>query len=142
MPKTEFRAMTGIDMETLLAESVYAEQKNNPLFEYTESFVYEHDGVLLGGGGFVMITETTAWAWAMVTSAVKSNIITAFRVLREYLEQWCTDHGIIRLQAYVREDFPEGQRLVTHLGFQSEGEPMNDFCGKGVAAQLYVRFFN
>jgi len=141
MEKTEFRVMTDSDYETLMAHTLYDQQKENPNSPYFETFAYEHHGELFGCGGFQMITETTAWCWVCLTDLIGNRFVPAYRVIREFLEQWCKDHGIIRLQAWVKQDFPEGHRLVNHLGFQPEGYLMKDFCGKGVDAQLYVRFF-
>ena len=140
--KTEFRAMTAQDHETMMAHCLYEQQKENPQAPYFETFAYEHHGELFGCGGFQMITETTAWCWVALTDLISSRYVPAYRVIKEFLEKWCLENGIVRLQAWVKQDFIEGERLVEHLNFQKEGDHMKDFCGKGVSAQLYVKFFD
>lgn len=143
LSKTEFRVMSLRDYETLRQHSLYPLEKENPSTPCYENFAYEHLGELYAGGGFALITETTAWAWVCLTDAVvPGHVRPVYQVMKEFIELWCREHGIIRLQAFVREGFERGYRLVEHLGFQPEGYLMPHFCGKDKAAQLFVRYFH
>jgi hypothetical protein len=110
-------------------------------FEYT----FEHDAVILGSGGFQILTDATAQCWVQLTKYAATPVIPnlctmaeCMRRIKEYIEIFCETHNIIRLQAWVDCEFEEGRRLVDHLGFHKEVRMM-DFMGKGKDAWLYVR---
>jgi hypothetical protein len=63
------------------------------------------------------------------------------RRIREYIDIFCREHKILRLEAWVDVNFNEGLRLVKHLGFHPESRKIN-FLGKNKDAWLYVRFFD
>ena len=64
------------------------------------------------------------------------------RFLKEYMHIVCKEKNIIRLQAWAEIGFDESKRLLEHMGFHKEGDPMKDFIGKDKPAQLYVRYFD
>ena len=102
-------------------------------------YTLEHERKPLGIGGFRLINTTTAWAWVDITDCAGSHIIPAYRVLKEWIDIFCKEHGIRRLQAYVEMDFPEAIRLVQHLGFEKESIMKNFMNEKD--ASMYVRIF-
>ncbi len=115
----EFRESTTEDVEYADNHSISHETKDVPeQIDYL--YTLEHEGVPLCVGGFRMINHTTAWCHVDLTDKAGSHIIEVYRVIKEWIESFCKEHGIIRLQAYVREDFPEGMRMVKHLGFDYE----------------------
>lgn len=116
----KFREMTTKDYEYLKDHSISRGIfKNTPLVtEY--SYSLEHEGILLGSGGFRLINETTAWCWLDMTQEAKSHLQTAYRVIKEWMDDFVKDKGIIRLQAYIDPNFPEAIRIVQHLGFERE----------------------
>ena len=132
-----FRAMTTEDYEYLKDHSASRGIfKNTP--EVTEySFSLEHKGELLASGGFRLINLSTAWCWLDMTHHAGSHIQTLYRVVKEWIEKFTEDKNIKRLQAYVDPDFPEGIRLVQHLGFERESN-MELFYGDR-DAYLYKR---
>jgi hypothetical protein len=101
--------------------------KNTP--EVTDySYSLEHEGILLASGGFRLINNTTAWCWLDMSHHAGSHIQTLYRVISEWMEEFIKDKGIKRLQAYIDPLFPEGIRLVQHLGFERESN-MTNFYG-------------
>jgi len=110
--------------------------KNTP--ETTEySFSLEHEGRLLGSGGFRLINHTTTWCWLDLTHHAGEHIQTVYRVVKEWMEGFVKDKGIKRLQAYIDPEFPEAIRTVQHLGFERESN-MELFYGDR-DAYLYKR---
>ena len=91
-------------------------------------YVLEHEGAVLCLGGFQMANLTTAWCWIDISSEVGDHIVMMYRVIRDWIEKFCKDHKIRRLQAYVECDFSEAITLVQHLGFHKESI-MKKFMG-------------
>ena len=149
----DFRIMTAEDLAFVDAHLLYPDERKERKDDQDFNFALQHGDYVLGVGGFRMITDTTAWAWVQLTSYVGHHIIPTIRVITEYMDGYylkdgthkpgfCKKHGILRLQAFVRADFPEGHRLVEHLGYFREGPVMKDFCGKGIDAHLYVKHYD
>jgi hypothetical protein len=136
----EFRQATEDDLTFVKAHSLYPPtgKENSDAFDFV--YTLEHGEYILGIGGFRMITDATAWAWIELTEFVGSHIIATYRVISEYMEIFCTNHTICRLQAWVDKDFQAGNRTAFHLGFSVE-QQMKDFLGKGRDAILYVKYF-
>ena len=101
-------------------------------------YTLEHDGKILGLGGYGMVTSTTCWGWVNLSHHAGSNVRAVFRTIKEWTSTFCADHGISRVQAFVRPDFPEAIRLVEHLGFTLEST-MENFYGDGNDGLLYKR---
>ena len=91
-------------------------------------------------GGILKITDTTAWGYVEMTKYAMDYIYTAYRVIKEWLEITCEEHGIIRLQAWIECGVQERLVFAEHLGFTQEGPIMRDFLGKNQPAYLYVRY--
>lgn len=116
----EFRKATQSDCDYLADHSISRGiQKQCP--EQTE-YVYalEHEGIVLGIGGFRLINKTTAWCWVDLSTDAGSCILTVYRTMRDWIESFCKEHGITRLQAYIESDFDEAISMVQHLGFKKE----------------------
>jgi len=133
----KFREMTSEDYEYLKDHSASRGIfKNTP--EVTEyNFSLEHEGKLLASGGFRLINLTSAWCWLDMTYDAGNHIHTLYRVIKEWIDIFVSEHGIIRLQAYIDPEFPEGVNTVQHLGFKRESN-MEKFYGDR-DAYLYVR---
>lgn len=135
----EFRAMTEADLKIILEHSLYAQEPKNSMSDDAHAeFVLEHGDSILAAGGFRAITETTAEGWIMLTDYVGNHLIPVYKVISEWLEIWCKNHKIHRVQAWVKSGFEEGKRTVRHLGFTEEFK-MLDFLGPGKDAYLYYR---
>ncbi len=91
-------------------------------------YTLEHEGKVLGIGGFRLINITTAWAWLDMTDLAGEYIVVCYRVIKEWIDIFVEEHGIKRLQAYVECDFEEAIRMVKHLGFHKESV-MENFTG-------------
>lgn len=136
----EFRLSTETDLEFVSKHSLYEEENNQPT-QLDHIFTLDHGDYILGIGGFRMITNSTAWAWVQLTEYVGRHIEPTYRVIKEYMEIFCKDHNICRLQAWVKKDFHEGIRTVRHLGFQEE-YMMKDFLGKDKSAIMFVKYYD
>ena len=133
----EFRESTQEDFDYLADHSVSRGiQKQCP---EQQEFVYSlvHEDVVLGIGGFMLINKTTAWCWCDFSTDAGSHILTAYRTMRDWIEVFCKEHGIVRLQAYVECDFTQAISMVQHLGFKKECI-MERFMGDKDAF-MYVR---
>jgi len=100
-------------------------------------YTLEHEGEILGIGGFRLINLTTAWCWTDWTHLSSKHTIVGYRVVKEWMDIFVREHGIKRLQAYIEPDFPEAIRMVEHLGFKKESVMKNFVGDKDV--YLYVR---
>jgi len=80
----------------------------------------EHEGNILCLGGFRIINKSTAWCWIDISDSAGGHTVSMYRVIRDWIDQFCEDHKLVRIQAYVECDFTEAIRLVQHLGFEKE----------------------
>jgi hypothetical protein len=137
----EFRQATEADIQFAADHALYP--KRDPDKENCADFVYtlDHGDYLLAVGGFRMITDTTAWGWVELTEFVGNHLVPTIRVISEYMDIFCKNHKIRRLQAWVADRFEEGFRTVRHLGFDEE-YLMKDFLGKGKDAIMFVKFYD
>lgn len=111
------------------------DRKQEETIDYT--YTLEHEDKPLMVGGFRMITTTTAWCWVDLSPEIGKHLIPAYRLIREWIDLFAQEYNIKRLQAFVRTDVPENERLVKHLGFVCESV-MPCFFGND-SAYLYVR---
>ena len=114
----EFREATIKDFEYVADHSISRGKVHPAQIDYV--YTLEHDGVPLGIGGFKLINYDTAWCWVDLTDSAGSHIVTAYRVIRDWIENFTKEHGLTRLQATVECDFVEAIRMVQHLGFKKE----------------------
>lgn len=133
-----FREMTQSDIEFMKDNSISRGifHKQPKVVEYC--YALEHEGKLLGVGGFRLINLTTAWVWFDLTHYSGGHIIKVYRVLKEWLDIFVEQHGLKRVQAYIDPDFPEAIRTAKHLGFKFESV-MENFIGDR-DAWMYTRF--
>lgn len=116
-----------------ISRGIVGKQPESIDFGYT----LEHEGNVLGVGGFRLINLTTAWAWLNLTDCAGGHIIVVYRTVKEWMQKFVEEKGIKRLQAYVAPDFSEALSLVEHLGFKWESN-MEQFLSDGDAS-MYVR---
>ncbi len=116
----DFRETTEKDLEYMADHSVSRGiQKRQPeQLEYM--FTLEHEGEVLGTGGFRLINSTTSWCWLDMSDKSGKHIRTCYRVIKEWIDIFVKEHGLKRLQAYIEPDFEESIRMVAHLGFRYE----------------------
>jgi hypothetical protein len=103
------------------------------------AYTLEHEGKVLIIGGFRMITDATALCWIDLSDIGMERIFTCYRAIVEWMDMFCHEHNIVRLEACVRSGFDKGARLVEHLGFEFEGRKPRYF--EAVDGLLYVRYF-
>lgn len=135
----QFRETTQKDMEFVADHSVSRGIAKHQPERIDYCYTLEHEGKVLGIGGFRLINLATAWCWCDLTDCAGGHIIVGYRVLKEWMDIFVKEHGIKRLQTYVEHDFSEAIRMVEHLGFKKESV-MRKFVGDK-DAYLYVRIF-
>ncbi|MBN2591588.1 MAG: GNAT family N-acetyltransferase [Sedimentisphaerales bacterium] len=129
--------MTKEDYEYLKDHSASRGIFKNTPEKVDYSYSLEHEGTLLGSGGFQLINTTTAWCWLDLTIHAKNYMTEVYRLIKEWIEIFVKDKEVKRLQAYVDPEFPEAIKTVEHLGFKYECD-MELFYGDR-NAYLYKR---
>jgi hypothetical protein len=146
-----FRIGTAEDLELMATLSIN-KKCDRKLQEVIDHFyTLEHNGEILGVGGFRMIVPTCAWCWVDFSEYGVHHIRETYRVTKEWIEGhrdkktgewvkgWVEKMDVKRLQAFVRDSDKE-KRLVQHLGFEQESI-MKNFYGDDDAI-MYVRIFD
>jgi len=72
-----------------------------------------------------------------MTDEAKDHLQIGYRVIKEWMDEFVKDKGIIRLQAYIDPNFPEAIRTVQHLGFERESNMRRFYSDRD--AYLYVK---
>lgn len=134
----EFRQAIQSDLDYVEANPLHRAAESKSPEEIDYCYALEDEGEILGIGGFRLVTNTTAWSWFILSKTAKNHLITVYRCLKEWTDIFCKEHRILRLQAFVAVDFPEGVRIADHLGFTIESIMRNFWPDKD--AYLYVRF--
>ncbi len=133
----EFRETTTEDLVFVANHSVSRGLQKQQPEQIDYCYTLEHEGKVLGVGGFRLINLTTAWCWTDWSDLTEGHIITVYRIVKEWIDLFAKEHNLKRLQAYVECDFPEAERMVKHLGFKWESN-MKNFMGDKDAS-MYVR---
>ena len=124
----QFRQLQQSDMDYMADHSAldraYYKKPPEPV-DY--AYALEQDGNVLVVGGFRMITDTTALCWLDLSEIGMEKIYTCYRVIVDWIDIFCQNYGIMRLEACVKYDFAAGVRLVEHLGFEYEGRKKHYF---------------
>ena len=132
-----FREGTLDDLELMATLSInHKERKLDEIADHI--YTLEHNGEILGVGGFRMIVPTCAWCWVDFSEYGVKHIRETYRVTRDWINGWAEKQGVKRLQAFV-VDSPKERRLVDHLGFELESV-MKHFYGDDDGL-LYMRIF-
>lgn len=133
----DFREATQADLDYMAEHSINhkVDRKLPNCVDYV--FTLEHEGNPLVVGGFRMIVPTTAWCWIDLSKEAKNHLTTVYRVIKEWIDEFAKNNNINRLQAFIRTDYVEAERLVKHLGFERESIMKGFFGDKD--AYMYVR---
>lgn len=102
-------------------------------------YALDDDGDILMVGGFRVITDATAWCWVDISAKGLHKIYSCYRVMAEWMDSFCQEHGVTRLEAVIKDGYDAGCRLVEHLGFTYESHKPK-FFGDGDGL-LYVRYY-
>ena len=122
-----FREATQEDLEYMAEHSINRTVDRKQMERVDYIFTLEHDGNILGIGGFRMIIPTTAWVWVDLSEYGVKHLRDSYRVMQEWMETFVNTHKIVRLQAFVKNEVKH-IRLVQHLGFEREST-MEKFYG-------------
>ena len=79
------------------------------------------DGQVIGCGGVTLLEWNQGQAWTLFSPLIDKYPVACFRAIRNGLTQVIAEHGLQRVQAFVKADFEVGKRFVECFGFQSEG---------------------
>ena len=122
-----FRTATVEDLAWIADNSINdkVDRKMDSAVDYV--YTLEHEGDVLLVGGFRMITPTTCWCWLELSHGSGKHIRTVYRTIVEWSDNFAKEHGIKRMQAFVRPTYKEAVRLVEHLGFEWESVMENFF---------------
>lgn len=124
----EFRETTQEDLEYMAEHSTSRGIVKNQPERIDYCYTLEHEGKVLGIGGFRFINLTTAWCWLDVSDKNQPYWPESFPAMRDWIDIFVKDHNIKRLQAYVECDFEIAIRMMKHLGFKWESD-MENFMG-------------
>jgi hypothetical protein len=131
------RNATPEDLEFVLAHSISRPPKS--MVQPDDQYVaMEHDGVVLAVGGFRMYAPGIACFWLEYSEAVRMHLVRVYQHTRDWLDTMIEAHELHRIEARVRPDFEEAQRLVEHLGFYVESVLKNGI-EPGHDALMYVK---
>jgi hypothetical protein len=95
------------------------------------------DGILVGAGGIRIFWPGVGEAWAVFPAGMERFAREILSTSRRQLWTAIRDHGLWRVQATARADFPGAQNFLEHLGFQIEAN-LGKFSPDGVDAFLYA----
>ena len=133
----KFRETTQEDIDYVkdhsISRGILDKQPERTDFCYT----LEHEGKVLGIGGFRFITLTTAWCWLDVSDQNQQYWPESYPIMKEWIDIFVKEHNIKRLQAYIECDFEKAIRMVKQLGFEKESLMKNFVDDKD--AFMYVR---
>jgi RimJ/RimL family protein N-acetyltransferase len=80
------------------------------------------DGMIIGCGGFSLLWPGVADGWVIFRKIMEKEYRRdAYSVILGMLAAEIKEHGIWRIQATVRTDFPAGIKYAEGLGFVREG---------------------
>jgi len=115
----ELRRLTQDDIDYVKPRSISGGNFKMPS-EFEWDFALVDEGKTLGIGGIGLLTLTTAFCWLDMAEDAKGKLLTVYRLLKEFIFKLAKTQKIRRLEAYVDCSFPEGIRLVEHLGYKRE----------------------
>ena len=78
------------------------------------------DGSVIGCAGILPQSPGRAIAWALIGSIPARDWVAVTGMVRRQIAE-ARRHGLWRIEAVVRADFPAGRRWVEALGFACEG---------------------
>jgi hypothetical protein len=102
-----------------------------------QAYSARENGKIIGCAGFFELWPGVAEAWSMLSPEVKNPFFlhrTALRMKR----QFCTDHNIHRMQAFVLEGGETEERWIRRLGFTDKECVLKEFSPDKGDMGLYV----
>ena len=105
-----------IDMEIALPSEVLRDFEHDYRPRGPAFTGIDDKGAVLGAVGVVTDTDPPL-AWAVLTdkTAPLCRAVWVFRQIRQWLR---SGHGLSRIEAFVRDDWPNGQNWAGALGFR------------------------
>lgn len=97
-------------------------------------FTLANDGDVFACCGLVNMWENRAQAWALLSDDAGKYFVRIFRAMSAFLDLQDTR----RIEATVDENFQQGHRLMSMLGFQHEGV-MRAYLPDGRNCAMYGR---
>lgn len=133
----KFREMTQSDVDYVKDHSISRGIASKQPAQTDFCYALEHEGKVLGVGGFRLINLSTAWCWLDVSDQNQPYWPESYVIMKEWIDIFAKQHNIRRLQAYIECDFEKAIRMVKQLGFEQESV-MKNFVGDKDAF-MYLR---
>lgn len=96
------------------------------------------DGKIVGVGGVAILWEGVGEAWLILTRDVLTIKIQAYKCIKQMCKTVIEERNLRRIQATVRVDFPQANRMMQHLRFENEGI-LKNYCPDGCDVIMYAR---
>ena len=93
----------------------------NKLIHNGMAFTGVENGHLVGAAGLAPLWEGVAEGWFLGGWRLHDNKFAAIRIIRRELDRMVKENNLHRLQCVVRTDWPEAQKFIEFLGWESEG---------------------
>ena len=93
------------------------------------------DGRVIGCGGLTICWPGMSEAWCLFVEDIY-NYRMMPRLVKHTLQTWAEQYKLVRIQAPLRADFPEGIHFAEWLGFECEGR-MRKFHPDGCDGLMY-----
>jgi RimJ/RimL family protein N-acetyltransferase len=78
------------------------------------------DNQIICCGGIVLIGNRNGEAWTLLSPLFYKYIKTAFKAIKQYLQQIVEKESLKRVQATIHPDQDTAIRFIEHLGFHNE----------------------
>ena len=79
------------------------------------------NGFPVGSAGIIPMWDGTAEAWVLASERVHENPFRFAKTVKSIFNELVIEHGLHRIQAAVRADWPEAQRFAEFMGVENEG---------------------
>ena len=118
----EIRKLQEGDLEYAIEHALEKDQKLVGFrYDLIDGYAALLEGKILMVGGILPIWDGVGEAWAFITEEVKDNLIESYKCGRQIFDMLVKEKKLRRVTASTMSDFPQGQNLLEHLGFEYEG---------------------
>jgi len=132
----EVRKTTPEDMEYVLDNAIDPQAKTVPQNILTQpAFTGLWEGKIMGVGGINWYWEGVGEGWIILTKNTQDNPMGSYRTIKMLFKSVLKE-DFQRIQAVVRTDWKQANKMVKKLGFKKEGK-LRKYCPNGDDAWIY-----
>ena len=91
------------------------------LVQQDMAFTGIENGHLIVVSGVYVLWSGVGEGWFLASKKIEDHKVAAIRAVKKGLKKIITDNGLHRVQAAVRSDWKDANRLARYLGMQHEG---------------------